>query len=385
MSRVVRHRTRSETTIGSYSTQSLDPTPGPVTDHPVTLSLTSTCDDSHGQPVIDSNLSLSSQKDNLRVYGTVTSPGLFRTRYVFNGMPTAVSAGTLDTSQLATPAGWELTTVARTNPSRPVMTPPSLLQDLIDIPGQLRQLGKLIRKPKSLMSPREVANHYLCVQFGWLPLIEDLHQILDLQSYIDRRCQELNSLYSDTGLRRKITLNSDEQSGSGTTTWLGSGQDGVFFDYDISVKRKVWATIHWKPTTPPPFSPGDASRIRLARRIVLGLTVEGMAKGLWDVIPWTWLIGYFTNIGSYALAHSNTVPAQHSQTCLMKSCERTYTPKGVRILGTYKGNANLTGSPYRADKTRLVSSTVTPGFNVPFLDTFRLSILSSLFVQRTMR
>ena len=61
-------------------------------------------------------------------------------------------------------------------------------------------------------------------------------------------------------------------------------------------------------------------------------------------------------------------------------------------VGTTWGGTGITdvdlrfsGVRRKTIKTRQVSASLTPGFNVPYLDTFRLSILSALFVQRLQR
>jgi len=102
------------------------------------------------------------------------------------------------------------------------------------------------------------------------------------------------------------------------------------------------------------------------------------------VIPWTWLIGWFSNVGKYTLAHSFTVPATHGVGCFMSKAEATLASGEVipvAITGSFqvegKGTATYT------IKTRAVSSSVTVGANVPYLDTFRLSILGALWVQGT--
>jgi len=289
---------------------------------------------------------------------------------------------------LAAPNGWFLSTVAATNPSRPVMTIPTLAQDLIDIPKQIRDLGRLLLTPKKeLANAKGVANQYLSWKFGWLPLFEDLHQLLDLQSYILKRNKELHALYSGKGLKRRLKFDNSHESGSGLGSRIDFAHDAsqpsyVSCDVDHVVAKRSWATITWYPTTPPPYHVDDARWNDYTRRIVLGLTPEGVAKGLWDVIPWTWLLGWFTNVGSYILANSNTVPASHSKACFMSEVSRTSKIKSVTTVGTVYSSIIGTGSFKRVQKTRVVSGALTPGFNMPYLDMSRLSVLGALAIQR---
>jgi hypothetical protein len=266
------------------------------------------------------------------------------------------------------------------------LCPPTLLQDLYTIPSQLRETGRLIRKPKRLLSARELADQYLCAQFGWFPLIEDVQKLLALQAYILKRNKELHDLYKSGGLKRRLRFEEDTQNEVRSVT-IPAGPFGrsCYLKYEVNVKRSNWATIRWYPTTPPPYHPDDMRWNVLATRLALGLTVEGMAKGAWDILPWTWLIGWFTNVGKYLTAHSFTVPAQHSDGCLMRKSVVTYTPISMRRDPDVIGNLEPAGFLRYKRMTRAVSSSVTPGVNMPYLDMFKLSILSSLFVQKTMK
>jgi len=355
-----------------------------------TVNLTSTISDYHGRPVISSPMSSTQYSGEMFINGKMKSAyntgGNTVTEY--QHWPVAASAGSLDTTPLSPPSGWYLDLVAGTNPSRPVFTPPTLIQDFIDIPGQLRQLGKLFHKPKSLMSPKELANHQLCVQFGWLPLIDDVKQLLNLQSYVLKRTKELHDLYSARGLGRRLKFGEANLSGEGVYRVAEYGPDNYCdFPYDIFIHKKSWATIRWKPITVPDWSHSDVLLNRKAYQLVLGLTLEGMGKGLWDVLPWTWLIGWFTNFGKYLLAFSNTVPAQHSEGNFMSESRRIYVPKVMvpHNLDMKVSQLEWTGVYTAVTKTRIVSGSLTPGFNMPFLDMFRLSVLGALFVQRTLR
>lgn len=161
------------------------------------------------------------------------------------------------------------------------------------------------------------------------------------------------------------------------------GASEIAVDVHSVVRRDQWGTIRWKPTAPPPFSLDDESMNRFALKLALGLTVEGMAKGTWDVIPWTWLLGWFTNIGKYTLLYSNTVPATFSEACLMNRVVLTSFPGLVKVTGSDAYFVNPSGTYIHTRKHRLIGSgSPTAGLNMPYLDMSRLSVLASLFVQR---
>jgi hypothetical protein len=388
MARVVRTRTRLVPYSGfRESLLNGIPQGSPVTS---TYNMTSRIDDYHGRPVTDGNLASTQHIGCVVLDGTAV--GSQRTAgqinaIRFNHVPITPTYVGLDLSTMVVPNSWYVDTVARSNPSRPVVTPLTLMQDVIDIPKQLRDIGRLLTKPSKILSVKELANQNLAVQFGWLPLVADVKTLLDLQSHILRRTRELDSLYKSSGLRRKLSLSDDSQSGSFTSgKYVIDLFSSVEFFFSTSVKRKMWATIHWQPTSQkPPWIAQNEDMNKYVRKIVLGWTPEGLVQGAWEVLPWTWLIDWFSGTGNYLKQFSNTVPAQHSSACLMNEVTVHVVPGTKRPIALSDDSTISSGAYTRTIKTRTVSGSLTTGFNIPFIGIQRLSILSSLFVQRFLR
>lgn len=346
------------------------------------------CTDSTGRPVVPSAFNSLQQEGYVTISARFRSAGYSRS---LEGFPsTLVGTGGATNSQrdpIVAPNGWELTAIARSNPSRPVVTPPEVIQNIYQLPRLLRDTWNFLKNPKTLMDPKGAANAHLGVRFGWLPMIKDLNDIVDMQSHILKRKLELASLYSGKGLRRRLNF------GSETTNYVISdpfsipGASGSFtFLKDQTVKREAWATIRWKPTTIPEFHPQDMRYHDTVRNIVLGLTPEGMRLGAWKVIPWTWLIGWFTNVGSFLLVHSNTVPAESSEACFMSRSIVIVTPKvAVGGTGITVDFTEPKGRYVRVHSTRIVGGAAVPGLNMPFLGISQLSVLASLGAQRMLR
>jgi hypothetical protein len=384
MARVARNRSRTNTWVGVSGKTYFGSTwiSGGATQ---TQTRFDSCADSHGRPVIDSTFS-SDQWDGTYPHldGTVipsnrtSNSSTVYDGSQYSGIPTAL-AGLVNP---AGPNGWMLDLVAGTNPSRPVTNIPIWAQNIAELPKMVKQLGDLLKKPSGAANPKGAASTYLGYSFGWSPLIDDLSKLLDFQSYVNKRNKELNQLYLGKGLRRRITLNSDSSNvniRSQTATYANAI---IVVDDSLAIQSEQWATIHWKPTTPPSYHPQDEELNSLSKQLVLGLTPEGIAKGVWDVIPWTWLLGWFTNLGKYTLAHSWTVPADHSGGCLMRKCTGTWSANGCTVSAALSSSVTASGSLTRTLRGRSLGTAVTVGANMPYLDMWRLSILGSLYVQR---
>jgi hypothetical protein len=278
--------------------------------------------------------------------------------------------------------------LARTNPSRPVVTPLTLIQDMVEIPKMLHDVGKVLSAAggnlPSGLHPKVQANMHLALSFGWAPLVEDIHNLLSLQQHIDRRAGELSRLYSVGGLKRRIHLGTYGAE-STTANHLATSYAGGVVQGKLQrfTQCQRWGTVRWLPSHLPPYHPGEKELIAKARQVALGLSSEGTLEGVWDVIPWTWVIDWFANIGEFALAFSNTVPALSYEPCIMT---HTVTPSlftpTFRSSGLQGGNGLIT---YES-KERTHDAIPTPSTTfLPFLGRKRLSILGALSIQKLLK
>ncbi|UJQ85573.1 MAG: putative maturation protein [Alehxovirus allonemoriscola] len=271
---------------------------------------------------------------------------------------------------------------ARTNPSRPVVTPLTLLQDVVELPKMLKDAGRLMNKHGRTgnLSAKDIANQNLAVQFGWMPLVHDLQNLLDLQRHMHLRAKELNRLYQKGGLKRRIRLGSGTAQATVLAPSAAISFAGVWNGkYERISHFDKWGTIRWKPTSLPPWG-NDVERQNLAiARIVSGFTPEGLMQGAWDVVPWTWLLDWFTNAGDFLLTHSNFVPAESTHACVMTRFQTTtYYRKDTGSSPWLEGGD---GVSVLTTKRRNVGDSLDFA-RVPFIGLRRLSILGSLFIQK---
>jgi hypothetical protein len=272
------------------------------------------------------------------------------------------------------------TVAARSNPSRPVVDLPVALFELKDIPRMIKQAGEAIhwvRKTglRTLPTAEGLANANLAYQFGWAPLLSDLYKLLKFQEHFEKKRKILERLYSGTGLRRNITLDEFSESTNGTYTHsIGFGS--MTTSWTIKRTTKVWGTIRWKPKNLPPGgrSPSDLE----VYRATLGLDIT--LATVWEAIPWSWLIDWFTSAGDYLSAHRNTIPASFSNICIMRLSEHVgqITPISIPNGRTWGGATLRSTKKERTPHVGLTPLTAA----MPFLGARQLSILGSLAITR---
>jgi hypothetical protein len=281
-----------------------------------------------------------------------------------------------------------LATIARSNPSRPYISVPNFLFELKDLPGMIRDLGRLRIQGRNILNsgpqrihPKLAANHYLSYTMGWAPLISDLRKLLSFQSQVDKKMRELENLYNNGGIQRRVRLPdwkaSKTLSNSSVTI---ESQLGILFhakqEKVTTIER--WGTVRWSPSSRPL---GTYSRLKLqqlARDLTFGM--KGIsAKQVWDAIPWTWLVGWFTNVDDFLQAHDNRIPLTHSLPCVMT---RTSTrDEYIRFPGEHPEFTGGQGVTLLETKSRVISAGSLSA-SIPFLTGRQFSILGALAIQR---
>jgi len=266
--------------------------------------------------------------------------------------------------QLATMAA------ARTNPSRPYVDVPVSILELGDVVSLLRRSGKQRR------FGTKTAQMNIEYQFGIAPLVSDIVKLLNAQDQINRRVLELERLRTKRGLRRTV----DVWNGSVQTVSNKFCQSaGVTISRPFTAYTTITQKVHcrWKPSVDLSYLSVPGSMRALATRAVLGLTVDFSTA--WEMIPWSWLIDWFTDVGTYLKTQRNIVPATLSGVHVMKhtktdySCPDYDSGTGIKMTGI---------NFHREDKERQPSF-VSPVAHFPFLSGRQVGILASLAVLRS--
>lgn len=269
--------------------------------------------------------------------------------------------------------------LALTNPSRPVVDLPVMLGELPEFLHLARGYGDGFIKA--------VARGHLTYEFGIRPLISDLTALLNFQDEYAKRMRELNALREGT-LRRKRTL--FRGYATQTTPWTinsGSGQGGsIQTSRSGRTDEEVWGFVRWKPTEG--FPKTDDALRRLARRAVLGLTVDFSTA--WNLIPWSWLVDWCSSAGDYLAAKRNIIPCTPTGLVIMsrRTTSYTYTRTGGDF-GTTSNWTNYQGTngPWFVQvETKMRSpATATLNAHLPILSNRQLSILGSIQISKYRR
>lgn len=187
---------------------------------------------------------------------------------------------------------------AKARPGNPVAGAGQWLAELRDLPSLPgRQLAKLARF-------RSLGSEYLNVEFGWKPFVSDLQKMYETYRKLN---QHLGQLVRDNGraIRRRRSLGgstSTEVTNSATFGTLGAftptpTQIGTYgrsyYTVTRTVRDNIWFVGSFRYYVP---DIGSDQWTRRATRALFGLNPT--PELLWNVLPWSWLVDWFSNVGS---------------------------------------------------------------------------------------
>lgn len=178
------------------------------------------------------------------------------------------------------------------------------------------------------MQPKEVADHFLNHNFGWVPFISDIQKIIHV---FNNSSELVARIIRDNGRdirRMRVLEESDTNTNVGVATVSGtfpssemnSGADTNFLPYckvfsnpagntkgycqfnSRSVKR-IWAVGNFRYFRPEfGFNEHYEGAYTALRQVDRLMTLYGIRVNptlIWKITPWTWLADWFTGVGSY--------------------------------------------------------------------------------------
>lgn len=206
--------------------------------------------------------------------------------------------------------------LAKTNPFRSEFSVPVFAKELVE----LMTFFKIAARTFAEL----VGSSYLAYRFGWTQFVRDIRQLATITVALERRIKEIQSLGKKGGLRRRLALDSKGFSVPDTDV-------SIWSVYGKSVKAKrsstrhliVWGSVRWAPVDDGLFEGLDKlSQFNLAVLTIFDLEVlEGKLPDwdtVWNSIPFSWLVDYFTNFGEYLSSKNGRGLVYPYDICIMR-------------------------------------------------------------------
>lgn len=262
--------------------------------------------------------------------------------------------------------------LARFNPAKPIVNLPVSIAELRDLPKLFKIAGSTFLK--------KGGGAYLNFQFGWKPFLSDLKGLLDFQQTTENRLRQLKRLFDRGGSSHRVENGSAEQTTVSTSPpFLGST-----IYYRQSGSAKGWLVVKWIPETVYTLNPPSHDELRRrAFRSAYGLNVN--ISTVWEALPWTWLIDWFSDIGDYLSVSHNSVGFRPGACYQMIQSEARSTNGIIGPHPAFAPNLTVDGpsTVYSVRKTRTVVSPTTISVRAPILSPSQLGILGALALTKS--
>lgn len=192
---------------------------------------------------------------------------------------------------------------------RMIKRPAEALADKLN--KHVEKLSKKRPKRPSESWNKTVAESWLEGVFGWMPLISDIHDIAEasIQKFDEPRIKRL----SDFGV---------EEDASSQTLVRTAGGASIYYHYgqEITHQVKVIYLCGYKVQ----IDTSEGSLGRIVESSGLGTWQDAVVAG-WELVPWSFLVDYFSNIGNVInAAVTSTSNVSWSQRTTVSTSKRTY-------------------------------------------------------------
>lgn len=221
---------------------------------------------------------------------------------------------------------------ADTNPSAPEFDLPVFLGEMRDVPSLLKSVGSKLSKYG--------AGEYLKYQYGWKPFIKDVRKLVAGMDRLDRIFNNLRRLRKDDVLRRRYEPKGEYEAITGDDFVDVNIPDPWGFGLTIDMHRSIagsrrrWCVLRYKAERPEGLPETDSELMSLAKRVAYGGTIDGST--FWELMPWSWLIDWNTNMSEYISSQRNIVGAKLTDVTLMRETNTTcsFTPTVTLLPGS---------------------------------------------------
>ncbi len=259
----------------------------------------------------------------------------------------------------------------RTNPFRTEFSVPVFIKELVEIALMFRLAASSFAG--------YVGGQYLNYRFGWVAFVDDIKTLSTITEELEHRIRELVSLQKHGGLRRKISLDATALSGSisnfpTNSTW------GFQCRVQMNWSKEIHFTgsVRWVPTRDFSEDLRKLSVVNLAFRKVFDLeTID--PETVWQMIPFSWLVDYFADIGGYLAATNGAAKLLPYDICIMR--EYTCVDQGVRTSTHPYYVSDLCKYTLHSKCRDVVNDITFPGLRFNLLSASRWKVLLALFLK----
>lgn len=200
--------------------------------------------------------------------------------------------------------------LAATNPFREEFSVPVFIKELVELP--------LLFKLAAESFIGFVGKGYLNYKFGWSQFYRDVKTLANILVVLERRIKELESLNKKGGLRRRIDLRVTSETSEAHDVPLSTVYGVSIYGTRIHREHLTYSgSVRWRPIGDFSVALSKLSTFNKAVSIIFDLE-EMDAATLWNILPWSWLVDYFTEMSTFLHANLGRCLVEPYDICIMR-------------------------------------------------------------------
>lgn len=313
--------------------------------------------------------------------GSARYVGRFQLLAQANTLPPGV--GWLDTANLSTygPTGY-----AKFKPGKPTASASVFLAELRELTRQMRDVVSHLDQAR-LSGP---AGNWLASSFGWAPMIRDLRNFFETYKKIGKALKHLRDYNGKYEHRGGTVAQGEENYRSDLGCYFFPTLPGQFYPGYVPTPSYVWVYRYFRVWFEATFyynvpNIGTQEWEARATRALYGIDITPSA--VWELIPWSWLLDWFSNFGDFMSAISPSPVGEINLTnaFVMRYNLVTYSIPGKQKILTDSGDTEISHDVTQTWelKERALADPTAIGLTIDDLLSMRQSsILAALAVQR---
>lgn len=241
----------------------------------------------------------------------------------------------------------------------------------------LTNLGKVpVKGRNAQIVTQAVASTYLEAVFGWLPLISDINAIMATVNAQRNRIKPF-----------RVTGKGSSESTTSLGTYANTTNN--YLAYNVNIEDVCRTESRYIVG----FKPDAFDAVQSLNRLY-GFTPERFIPTMWELMPWSWLIDYFANIGTIleaacSTSFKKTFVCYNSRVTVQRTAAGTIDVARARsLLGSnkfisYSGSPGTTVSWKKTVSRRQLNTIPMPQFELKLPDYWKQWLnISAVSAQR---
>lgn len=271
---------------------------------------------------------------------------------------------------------------ARMNPSTPHVSVPSFIGELDDFPQLLRHIPEMLHKNGAGWIAK-AGGTSLAVQFGVQPFWRDLNDMLNFQKAAIQRFVWLKALQEGKSIYRRSKMPRQRQRSIAPRAMAHTLGATVYWDVETYEVVDQWVTSRWGTSAlmagPALSDLTDHELLWFALRLVYGITTYELLAAWWELLPWSWLADWFSNMGSFIGYHNNTLSLSLVSMCYCRHATKLVYPRVSQRDGWATVTGEFSAEYERKERVPLTDVIALPSLpTMPVFSGKQMSILASL-------